>query len=137
MQAAGKGAAGEVLCIESWVGSPRTSLGVIASRNMETSAGGNGAEEEEYADMLHQANGRPCFLWGLGLLTSPRASSTQGARGCRNCRQAGSRKVQLWGFLSPLGFTHPLSIRRACSPLGFLLGVRVRFNDSTALGWLS
>lgn len=36
----------------------------------------------------------------------------QGACGCRNSRQhAGSCEVQHWGCLSPLGFTHPLSIK--------------------------
>lgn len=40
-------------------------------------------------------------------LTS-KASRAQGAFGCPNSRQqAGSCEVQHWGFLSPLGFTHP------------------------------
>lgn len=49
----------------------------------------------------------------------------QGARRCRNCRQhAGSCEVQHWGCLSPLGFTHPLSIK-CVSPHHPLFFVRV------------
>lgn len=70
--------------------------------------------------MLHQADGSPCFLWGRGPLTSSRGRRSAGARGCRNCRQhAGLCEVQLWGFLSPLGFTHPLSIKHAFPPSHF------------------
>lgn len=48
-----------------------------------------------------------------GPLTSLRGRRGTRGTGCRNCRQhAGSCEVQLWGFLSPLGFTHPLSIKR-------------------------
>lgn len=49
----------------------------------------------------------------------------QGARRCRNCRQhTGSCEVQHWGCLSPLGFTHPLSIK-CVSPHHPLFFVRV------------
>ena len=75
-------------------------------------------------------------LLPVGPLTS-KASCAQGARGCPNSRQqAGSCEVQHWGFLSPLGFTHPLSMRRV-SPPPAPLCVRVCFNYLRALGLLS
>ena len=86
-----------------------------------------GSEESDHADL------GKCGGWGrgagftcsarlmaallpVGPLTS-KASRAQGARGCPNSRQqAGSCEVQHWGFLSPLGFTHPLSMRRVSPP---------------------
>lgn len=82
--------------------------GFLLSRN---TCGWNWALEGagSACSMLHRADGSPASCEARPL-TSLRGSV---------CRQhAGSCGVQRWGFLSPLGFTHPLSIK-SVSPLSF------------------
>lgn len=102
-----------------------TSLGVMVSCYPDTQVGGNwaaggggGRVAGFTCSTRLMAALFPVALWPADITER---QCVQGAQGCRNCRQhEGSCEVQRWGCLSPLGFTHPLSIK-CVSPLSFSL----------------
>lgn len=95
---------------------PLSSLGVMASCYPETRVGGNGASEGAGC-------ARSTRLMAALLPVRPRPLTS--LRGSVSRQHAGSCEVQCWGFLSPLGFTHPLPIKSVSPPRLFFLCVRV------------